>query len=82
VTVLDVRRALEHEKSHIEGALNIPVHEILDGVDELPDGEVWVHCASGYRASIAASVVAASGRQVVAVDDSFERAGEAGLPIV
>ena len=24
-------------------------------LDEVPDGEVWVHCAAGYRASIAAS---------------------------
>lgn len=82
VTVLDVRRATEHDESHIEGSVNTPIHEILGRVDELPDGEVWVHCASGYRASIAASVVAASGRRVVAVDDSFERAGGAGLPIV
>ena len=33
---------------------------------EVPDGEVWVHCAAGYRASIAASLLAAAGRTVVA----------------
>lgn len=38
-----------------------------------------MHCQSGYRASIAASVLAAHGRHVVAVDDQFARAGEAGL---
>ncbi|WP_122261466.1 MBL fold metallo-hydrolase [Ornithinimicrobium cerasi] len=82
VTVLDVRRAPEHADGHIEGAVNVPIHEILGRLGELPDGEIWVHCAGGYRASVVASVLAASGRQVVAVDDSFERAGGAGLPIV
>jgi rhodanese-related sulfurtransferase len=30
-----------------------------------------VHCAAGYRASIAASILAAAGRRVVIVDDDF-----------
>ena len=60
----------------------IPLHELLDRIDEVPDGEVWVHCASGYRASIAASVLAARGRRVVAIDDEFDKAGETGLPMV
>ena len=48
----------------------------------MPSGEVWVHCASGYRASIAASALAAHGRRVVAIDDDFaENAAHAGLPL-
>jgi len=43
---------------------------------------VWVHCAAGYRASIAASILAATGRRVVAVDDEFDNAAPAGLPVV
>ncbi|USQ75386.1 MBL fold metallo-hydrolase [Ornithinimicrobium cryptoxanthini] len=83
VTVLDVRRRQEYAESHVEGAVNIPLHEILDRLDDLPAGEVWVHCAAGYRASIAASVMAARGVPVVAIDDSFdESAAAAGLPIV
>ena len=82
VTVLDVRRASEYANGHVDGALNIPLHELLQRVDEVPAGETWVHCASGYRASIAASVLAARGIGVVAVDDSFsENAAAAGLPI-
>ncbi|MDO5740489.1 MAG: MBL fold metallo-hydrolase [Ornithinimicrobium sp.] len=81
VAVLDVRRAQEFDEGHIEGAVNIPIHEILDRVDDVPTGEVWVHCAGGYRSSIAASVLAAAGRHVVSVDDNFERAAEAGLPL-
>ena len=82
VTVLDVRRANEYADGHIADAVNIPLHELLQRVDEVPSGEVWVHCAGGYRASIAASVLDAAGRRVVAVDDSFgDHAAAARLPI-
>ena len=83
VVVLDVRREGEWREAHIEGALNIPIHELLGRVAEVPEGEVWVHCAAGYRASIAASILAAAGTHVVAVDDSFaEQATVVGLPVV
>ena len=82
VVLLDVRRASEFRSGHIEGAVNIPLHELLTRVDEVPTGEVWVHCASGYRASIGASVLAAHHVQVVAIDDGFdENAATAGLPV-
>jgi hydroxyacylglutathione hydrolase len=81
VVVLDVRREEEHRDEAVEGAVNVPIHEITRRAEEVPDGEVWVHCATGYRASIAASVLDAAGRQVVVVDDEFEHAGEAGLPM-
>lgn len=82
VSVLDVRRVSEWRAGHLVGAVRIPIHEIVARMDEVPDGEVWVHCASGYRASIAASILAASGRHVVAVDDSYDRSAAAsGLPI-
>ncbi len=83
VTVLDVRRSSEWRTAHIDGAVHLPIHDIVTRMDELPQGEVWVHCASGYRASIAASLVAASGRRVVTIDDSFDlSARSAGLPLV
>jgi glyoxylase-like metal-dependent hydrolase (beta-lactamase superfamily II) len=81
VTVLDVRRADEYADAHVEGAINIPIHEIPARLSEVPRGEVWVHCAGGYRASVAASFVAATGRRVVAVDDGFDAAGKVGLTV-
>ena len=42
--------------------VNIPIHELPRRVAEVPEGEVWVHCAGGYRASVAASFIAAAGR--------------------
>lgn len=82
VTILDVRRTAEHEARHIQGSLNIPLHDLIGHLHEVADGEVWVHCASGYRASIAASVLAANNVDVVAVDDNFDNnAAASGLPM-
>ena len=82
VTVLDVRNPGEHAERHVEGSLNIPLGDLVGRLAEVPGGEVWVHCAGGYRASVAASVLAAAGgRRVVAVDDGFDHASEAGLPL-
>jgi len=82
VVILDVRRADEYDATRIEGAHNIPIHELPHRVAEVPPGEVWVHCASGYRASIAASLIDASGRTPAAIDDSFENAEKVGLHLV
>ena len=81
VTVLDVRRTDEFSASRIEGAVNIPLHELPQRLIEVPAGEVWVHCAVGYRASIAASFLAAAGHQFVAIDDAFDNAQKAALPV-
>ncbi len=82
VVVLDVRRADEFVSSRIDGAVNIPLHELPKRLDEVPAGEVWVHCAGGYRASIGASLLAAAGIRLVSIDDSFDNAEQAGLHLV
>lgn len=81
VVVLDVRLPGEYGASHIDGAVGLPLHELVRRADEVPAGEVWVHCMSGYRAAIAASLLAAEGRSVVAINDEFDNAGKAGLPL-
>ncbi len=85
VVVLDVRRTDEHDKACIRDAVNIPIHELPHRLRDVPDGELWVHCASGYRASIAASILDAAGlstQGLVAVDDDFDNAAKAGLHVV
>ena len=81
VVILDVRRDLEWTDSHIDSAIHVPLHELPSRLAELPDGELWVYCHSGYRASVAASMLDAAGRTVVAVDDEYNHAATAGLPI-
>ena len=81
VTVLDVRRTDESSASWIKGAVKIPIHELPRRMHEVPAGEIWVHCAAGYRASIAASLLAAAGRPPVAIDDAFDNARGVGLTV-
>ena len=80
--VLDVRRDQERAEGGIAGSLHVPVHEVLDRIDEVPRGRrVWVHCAGGYRAGVVAALLDARGHDVVAIDDSYDSAGPAGLPL-
>jgi glyoxylase-like metal-dependent hydrolase (beta-lactamase superfamily II)/rhodanese-related sulfurtransferase len=84
-TVLDVRRNQERAESHIPGSAHVPIHEVLDRMDEVPtgtSGPIWVHCAGGYRAAVVAALLAANGRDVVAVDDNFDNAAPSGVPTV
>ena len=81
MVVLDVRQRLERAESHIPGSVHIPLHELPGRLDEVPPGEVWVHCGAGYRSTVAASMLAAHGREVVSVDDDFANAGPSGLPL-
>jgi hydroxyacylglutathione hydrolase len=79
--ILDVRRNDEWALGHIEGAIHIPIHEIPARLDELPDGEIVVHCAAGFRASVAASLLHRSGQAIILVDDDFSHAAEEGIPV-
>ena len=79
--MLDVRRADEFAESHVAGAVNVPLHELLGRLGELPEGRIWVHCASGYRAGVAASLLQRAGRDVVQIDARFREAAPAGVQL-
>ncbi|MEU0688308.1 MBL fold metallo-hydrolase [Streptomyces uncialis] len=81
VVVLDVRRDSERAAGYVAGSVHIPVHELRDRIAQVPPGVVWVHCAGGMRAAIAASLLDGAGRRVVAVDDGFDAAERAGLTV-
>ncbi|GAC1341112.1 MAG: MBL fold metallo-hydrolase [Candidatus Dormibacteria bacterium] len=78
-TVLDVRRHDEWRAGHIRDALHIPLPELLERLGEVPTGRLWVHCAGGFRASIAASLLSRSGYDVVLIDDEFTNVPQSGL---
>jgi hydroxyacylglutathione hydrolase len=68
--VLDVRDGWEFASGHHADALHVPFHELPDRLEELPtDQPIWTYCATGARAAIAVSVLEASGREAVLVDD-------------
>ena len=51
----------EVEAGHIEGSLNVPLNHLEERLDEIPrDGPIVVTCASGYRSSIAVSLLEAA----------------------
>jgi glyoxylase-like metal-dependent hydrolase (beta-lactamase superfamily II)/rhodanese-related sulfurtransferase len=71
LVVLDARRTDERADGGVAGSLHVPIHELPDRIDEVPAGEVWVYCGSGYRASIAASLLARTGRRPVLVNGDY-----------
>ena len=78
-TVLDTRRDDERRAGAIPGSVHIPLHSLLTRLEEVPEGPLWVHCASGFRASIASSLLARDGHEVTLVNDDYSNAEELGL---
>ena len=62
VIVLDVRGEGEWKGGHLPGSLNVPVGNLEGRMNEIPRGRpVIVHCQTGARAAIAASLLRARG---------------------
>jgi rhodanese-related sulfurtransferase len=60
--LLDIRNPREWAARHIEGSVNIPLNHLQERIAEIPrDRRVAVHCAGGYRSSIAAGILHHSG---------------------
>ena len=65
--VIDVRKKSEYNSEHIRGAINIPLNEINQHLQEIPKDEFFVlHCAGGYRSMIAASILKQRGWETFA----------------
>jgi rhodanese-related sulfurtransferase len=65
--VVDVRSENEWDDGHIEGAVNVPLSQLGERFGELPgERPLVVHCASDYRATIAASLLRREGLSEVA----------------
>jgi hydroxyacylglutathione hydrolase len=60
--VVDVRAPRERAQKHIGGSLSIPLNRLAENLARLPKNRsLLVYCAGGYRSSIAASLLQASG---------------------
>jgi glyoxylase-like metal-dependent hydrolase (beta-lactamase superfamily II) len=65
--VVDVRNEREWHEKHIDGSFNVPLGRLVERLGELPrDRQLVVHCASGYRSSVAASVLQRAGFEQLA----------------
>jgi hydroxyacylglutathione hydrolase len=81
--VIDVRQASEFEAGHLRGSLAIGAGDLPDRLDQLPrDRPIATMCASGYRASVAASLLRAAGFERVSwVPGGVPTWSARGLPL-
>jgi glyoxylase-like metal-dependent hydrolase (beta-lactamase superfamily II)/rhodanese-related sulfurtransferase len=81
--IVDVRAPGERQQKRIPGSLGIPLNHLVERVSELPsDRPLLVHCAGGYRSSIAASLLQRHGFTHVGEIAGGIAAWEAGkLPV-
>jgi rhodanese-related sulfurtransferase len=60
--LLDVRTEEEYERGHVEGSVNIPLHELSDNLSKLKkDKTIIAICESGIRSRDAAGLLASKG---------------------
>lgn len=83
VDVLDVRQPAEWAAGHIEGATWITGAELPERLDEVAEGRpLAVLCGSGYRSSVAGSLIAArTEREVLNVLGGMTAWSKAGYPV-
>jgi len=80
--LLDVRGRSEYAAGHIPNSINIPLGELQSRLNEVPQGEIVVHCQGGTRSIIAASILQRAGRSDVAnMDGGFAEWERNGLPV-
>jgi rhodanese-related sulfurtransferase len=70
--LIDVRSAGEFAAGSIPGALNIPLDEIRERLDEVPNAQLIVHCQVGQRGHTAARVLSQRGFAVRNLDGGYK----------
>ncbi len=82
--VIDVRKPIEFDPEHVEGATNIPLDTLNEHLAQIPRNQpVYVHCAGGYRSMVANSILKARGfDQIVDVDGGMAAIRKTNVPVV
>ncbi|SFJ23678.1 Glyoxylase, beta-lactamase superfamily II [Chryseobacterium indologenes] len=80
--IIDIRRESEYHAEHIEEAFSKPLAYINDWVSQLNSEEhFYIHCGSGYRSTIAASILQARGyRNFTEIEGGFKAISATGIP--
>ena len=81
--IVDVRTDAERAEGFVAGSLHLPLSQWPRRMAEIPEGRpVAIYCAGGYRSSVAASLLRASGRaEVTDLVGGFAAWREESLPI-
>jgi rhodanese-related sulfurtransferase len=82
VAVLDVREPVEWEHGHIDGAVHVPLMQLLERIDEVPDGKVVVVCKVGGRSMQAVGYLRRQGYDAVNLDGGMVEWAGAGRPML
>jgi rhodanese-related sulfurtransferase len=78
--LLDVRENDEWDAGHVSGAVHIPLGQLVERVDEMPDDrQVVVICRSGARSARAAAFLASSGFDAINLAGGMHAWAAAGL---
>jgi len=80
--IIDVRKQSEYEAEHVKASLNVPLDYFNEHLDEIPQDEpIYLHCASGYRSMIAASILKSRGwDNIVEVAGGFKAISSTNVP--
>ncbi|MFF2351982.1 rhodanese-like domain-containing protein [Kitasatospora sp. NPDC058115] len=80
--LLDVREQDEWDAGHVDGALHIPIGEVVARIGELPDATLYVLCRVGGRSAQVVQYLVQNGRDAVNVDGGMYAWDGAGRPMV
>ncbi|MER6360233.1 rhodanese-like domain-containing protein [Kitasatospora sp. NPDC001527] len=80
--LLDVREQDEWDAGHVDGALHIPIGEVVARIGELPDAKLYVLCRVGGRSAQVVQYLVQNGRDAVNVDGGMYAWDGAGRPMV
>lgn len=82
VVLVDVRQPDEFERVRVPGAKLIPLADVPERIEEIPDDErVYVICGSGPRSERAVDFLNRQGLDTVNVAGGTQAWIEAGLPV-
>ncbi len=84
--VVDVRKELEYGDGHLKQSINIPLNDMMDPASMVnleDDQNIYVHCAGGYRSTIASSLLKRQGihnirnviggwKNIIEIKDKFQ----------
>ena len=79
--VLDVRTPEEYVEGHVPGAVLLPLQELQERWQEVPEGDVLVICKSGARSATAVRALNGAGRTTTNVAGGTMAGIDAGHPV-
>jgi rhodanese-related sulfurtransferase len=80
--IIDIRRESEYNAEHIHEAYSMPLAYINEWINRLqPEEHFYMHCGSGYRSTMAASILQARGyRNFTEIEGGFKAISLTSIP--